>query len=393
MASVQDAFTIDISQLHTDAVRVLRQYGVVVLSNAVDRDVCAEHARQLVLQALSMSDPSVSVRRPDSWVKEKIPPAVRPGLMQGRIGATKAAWDIRTMPIWHTVFEAVYSGLRDKLVSDFTTSIDGINILPPRRETNFDPEAPDWAHIDTTTRRDDDDPSDPELAYTCVQGQLVLNDSTAGFRCSPGSHRLYREIMDIEGVVGNDDAARAGGWCRLSPRNYPEAKRIIEAAGGAFQIPVVAPQGSIILWLSSTLHSAKAQDAHNKHTPTEGPIPNWRVVSYVCYRPKDEVTSLQLALRRDALRTGRCTNHAGNKVFPRYPPTQRDTIYTDTVRRFVDAAEDERFRPAIISPAMRALLYRRGDPTPWSVEKELENIEAFPLRLAGSAAFRRGSRK
>ena len=87
------------------------------------------------------------------------------------------------------------------------TSIDGINIKPnlvgpydnsnPSISTSSDftlNASTDWAHIDQTS-------GDP---LKCVQGQIVLANTTACFRCSPKSCFLFNEIMKITNTKGSE---------------------------------------------------------------------------------------------------------------------------------------------------------------------------------------------
>jgi hypothetical protein len=54
----------------------------------------------------------------------------------------------------------------------------------------------------------------------------------------------------------------------------------------------------MILWLSSTVHSAKLQDKHHGAAAVtagaDARLRNWRCVVYVCFRPKEEVDDAHL---------------------------------------------------------------------------------------------------
>jgi hypothetical protein len=85
----------------------------------------------------------------------------RDGLFQTRVGSVKAAWNVRADPRLATVFTATYSGLRGEPVTDFVTSIDGVNVRPPAKPYH-DPSV-DWAHLDLGRYGQ---------TYECVQGQV-----------------------------------------------------------------------------------------------------------------------------------------------------------------------------------------------------------------------------
>ncbi len=172
---------------------------------------------------------------------------VRDGLFQCRVGNVKAAWDLRCDERVHSVFRAAYSSLRGRAVDDFTTSIDAVNVRPPVAPFYDADSSRDWAHFDLTR---------PGMAYECVQGQVVLTDTTAGFRCSPRSHSIYEEIQRKVMHLPETDTR---DWGLLRPDAYPAVEEMVKAIHGAFQIPILTRKGSMILWLSATLHSAKLQ--------------------------------------------------------------------------------------------------------------------------------------
>ena len=64
------------------------------------------------------------------------------------------------------------------------------------------------------------------------------------------------------------------------PTRCPDLSQMVEDAGGAFQVPILAPRGSVILWLSSTLHSAKVQDPPGSVPLPKSPWTDWRCVVY-----------------------------------------------------------------------------------------------------------------
>lgn len=79
-----------------------------------------------------------------------------------------------------------------------------------------------------------------------------------------------------------------------------------------------APAGSLILWLSSTIHSAMPQQRipmprECAKVKPATPFFDWRGVVYICMRPKEEVHDFALLER--ALRGNLSTNHAGERIF------------------------------------------------------------------------------
>jgi len=80
----------------------------------------------------------------------------------------------------------------------------------------------------------------------------------------------------------------------------------------------LAPRGSVIVWTSTTVHSAKLQDQIEKPLETDRYY-GWRGVVYVCYRPKEEFTKGQIKKRVMAYEQNRTTNHWGTHIFNKKP--------------------------------------------------------------------------
>lgn len=199
--------------------------------------------------------------------------------------------------------------IRGYEIDDFVTSIDAVNLHPPigpysAKLGEGDIDEKDWAHLDQTFR-DCEKPSE-----RCVQGQVVLNDSSACFRCSPGSHRIFGDILDMHGI----DKGEKGNWCKFDSSSYPIIKSAIEEAGGQWQMPIRTKAGSVILWFSSTIHSAMHQ-SEDVELDEADPLSDWRAVVYVCYRPKYEVDAAHFTRLQRCFAENRLTNHWGSRMF------------------------------------------------------------------------------
>ena len=301
----------------------------------------------------------------------------------------------------------------------FVCSLDGINIqqndVPYEVLTG---KAKDWPHLDQTL------PHDP---YLCVQGQVLLTNSTASFRCTPKSHLKFAEILAACGVAENSthnwlkftdeqvelvqtilkDAAKIPAAAAMPEAKMPasvppggEAVHPPESAtafppggadeaapggpeavsgstgstsapppalfddvkltsssgaggGGAlvevlddvdsplptnWQIPIRASRGSVILWTSSTIHSAMS--SQKKEQPCkQDPWLGWRGVVYVCYRPFEEFSRKEIELLEDLLRTNRGTNHWATKVSAAKGAGARFQTQTETVKKLTQDPE------------------------------------------------------
>merc|ERR1712232_373506 len=82
----------------------------------------------------------------------------------------------------------------------------------------------------------------------------------------------------------------------------------------SYQVPVRVPKGSVIMWLSTTLHSGGC--AEREEIPTAlDPFKGWRGVVYVCHRPKEEFTTHELDTLERCIKENRGTNHTSTRVF------------------------------------------------------------------------------
>lgn len=146
----------------------------------------------------------------------------------------------------------------------------------------------------------------------CVQGQVVLNDSSACFRCSPRSHKIFDSVLDMHGI----DKGEKGNWCKFNSSSYPALKEAVEEAEGQWQIPIRTKAGSVILWFSSTIHSVMHQSEDVEHDEAD-PLSDLRAVVYICYRPKFEVPKTHIARLQRCFAENRLTNHWGSRMFPK----------------------------------------------------------------------------
>lgn len=174
--------------------------------------------------------------------------------------------------------------------------------------------ARDWAHLDQSFRGWSDRAGSSldvdegeERAYLCVQGQVVLRSTSACLRASVGSHRYLEEVLRMKNVSEKDRTR----WVKLG-NDEPRIKSFLEENGVEYQIPIFAPKGSVVLWLSSTIHSAMAPTT--LFPLEEDPRSNGRLVFYVCYRPFDEFSKIQRKSRVRALLENRGTPHWGDQL-------------------------------------------------------------------------------
>jgi hypothetical protein len=317
----------NIKQNSTEVLKQFREWGVLVITNVFTKPECQKHCESLI-HSLETISPPLSSSDLKTWKPENLPSGPRSGLFQTLVSCFPAVLEIRTDDRIREIFEIVYSNLRETPVKDFFTSMDGINVKPPIPPFQNDSESKDWAHLDQTIRGE---------PFRCVQGQVVLSDTSAGFRASPKSHLVYDDLLE-EHMPERQDLLNLGtvpeGSCTLSrvpqndtsnwwkvPHPYDTFKAQVEKVGGQWQVPIEAPAGSFVAWFSSTVHSARYQTKTEMPKVPKALLDNWRFVVYVCYRPKSDVPQKKRKRHEERLRRcfeeGRVTNHWGTRMFPK----------------------------------------------------------------------------
>ena len=317
----------------------LRDYGVAVITEVFTDEYCNElmtntiNAMKIISPELQ-TDTISGLKR--TWVDQNLMPQTRAGLFQR--GYSFLSWPVRSDPKVIGLFHDAYSRLRGHPVTETVTSLDGINIRPPIAPFTGAND-PDWAHLDQTESTN---------KFECIQGQAVLTNTTAGFRCSPKSHLVFNEILAAHNKTG-----LRGNWFKFSPSMYRSMEKKVKDAGGEWQVPIIAPRGSIIFWLSSTVHSAKLADRSSALTAikSEDPWDQWRGVFYVCHRPKAEATSRHLADLSTAYFQNRTTNHWGTKIFPNKPGGRFNEMeFSPQIRTYISNPQTIYSLPGITRP-------------------------------------------
>lgn len=305
--------------------RLLKEYGVVVVSDVFSAERCNQEMTRTLSQICKIS-PEVKLGSmkeiEETWTRENLMPQTRSGLFQN--GYSFLSWPIRSAPEVVAIFQEAYTALRGEPVVELVSSLDAINIRPPIKPFTT-PSAKDWAHIDQTLS---DNP------YECVQGQVVLTNTTAAFRCSPKSHLIYKDLLKSAGKLGNK-----ANWFKIPEPTYRTAREMLDKVDGEWQKVIQVPRGSVILWLSSVIHSAVMASKESKRTqinPQE-PWDQWRGVFYVCHRPKSEVSEEHIRQLQTAFKDNRTTNHWGNKLFATSLPTRfmSMTHYNETIQKYI----------------------------------------------------------
>jgi hypothetical protein len=333
---------------------VLREWGVAVVKNVFSLGECRSVMDQMVHALEVLSSGHFDHRRAtETWDPSVLPPMVRSGLVQALMGNLSEVADMRSHPRCVHLFRVLHSELRGVAVDELVTSIDGINIRPPV-EPFHDDRTEDWPHVDVSRKG---------CMFNCVQSQVVLNNTSAAFRCSPKSHTLYERLLSPE--FGGHE--QEGDWTRLQRSYKADFEAAVVAAGGKFQVPVHASAGDMIFWLSSTLHSAQVQRRGTKAWVCDpaDPLKNWRAVVYVCLLPRADVDDRHIYRLHYAAANNRTTNHNGRRLFPLVPPTQAGVEFHPDIAELIEDPSKVYDRlPPTTNPAWIQLLGKPSVPAP-----------------------------
>lgn len=315
---------------------LLRKYGVAILEDAVGVDLC-DRACKEIFAAFCHLNPALADW--DMWKRaDELPPAVRHGLYQCLFSNLRTVWELRASEKMVDTARKCYTAFRGpSFDGSLVVSGDGINVQAPfvrrvvKKKTPGGHETSgDWAHLDQAANKD---------PYACVQGQVCLSTTDASFRCTPGSHLAFRDIVHDWGM----DAAK-DNWLK-----FDEARLAYGTTRERFthwQVPVIPrKRGSAIFWLSSTIHSARGVQTSGESPRLSGEhFQDWRFVVYVCHRPLSEFTDNQLKRRQLCYTDNRVANHWTDKLFSancnHYKPLKMADRYGQLYKEIVYQPQD-----------------------------------------------------
>ena len=288
-----DAKDIDIDNLK----QIMEKYGVCIIENYFENP--DQYVDDIFDWFTSIS--STLTEDPESWSIYNTPsgPNSRFGMYKSLVGHCPTVYKLReeVYPLYTLLHN------EEKLI----TSIDGMSFYPPTQ--TYMKKTKDWPHIDQFKTSDE----------ICYQSQCVLTDTNASFVCTPGSHKLFDHIKaNYESKMD---------WLSFDKQKIDELKQMLSEYAKEeydellynWQIPIVAPKGSLILWYSNTIHSSRPQtefDFSEKITGSR--FEGWRCVVYVCQRKKENFTKRNLTTIKRCVTEGRMTNHWGKNMNPKY---------------------------------------------------------------------------
>ena len=285
-----DDFTVDFKSFDEERFRsIYEEYGVCVVLNAFSDEFCDSKVNEIVSFFENLG---TGITRDDAntFSEEKVPQETKPGMYHGLVGNLPAVWELRTADVVRKCFSVLY-----QYDGKFICSSDGFTLTPNRAY----PKPKDWPQVNQTT----------EGMFRCVQGQAVLTNTTSAFVCSPKSHLLHGELITLYKSRNTNNILRL-------ERNLEHAAKIekrVAEIGGAWQIPVEVPRGSLIFWTSALIHSAWPSLVTEVPDETD-PWKGWSCAVDICYRPVHQFTRDEIAKRAECVLTNRQTNNSAAKV-------------------------------------------------------------------------------
>lgn len=300
----QMTLSINDPEFKTRLIQVIKDYGVCIIKNVMS----SLEADQITDRTVSAFEKISGFKRNNlkTWTTQNLPPQVRPGLFHEVVCNIPSVNDVRFNKNIIQIFRTYYSHFKGVEYSDqdLIVSNDGLNLkpglVPPYSNLEKDS---DWAHLDQTL--------ESENPYKCIQGQIVLSNTSAGFRASPRSHLLFKEFLQQP-----DNRFNKTNFLKFEQAQYPAMKQMVESVGGQWQIKIPASKGDFIIWLSSTVHSAILQEKPERPLKTD-PWNGWRHVVYICFRPRVEFLEKELRTKYEGFLANKVSNHWGTMIFPK----------------------------------------------------------------------------
>ena len=167
----------------------IKENGYLVIDDLFSKEECDSLVDQTI-NAFQTINPNLNHKDEKSWVAPQLPPQTRTGMYQSLISNIKPVREVRENEKYKRLFSEIYSRIKPEYNSgdELVCSIDGINFKPNNRGPYSKSITRDWAHLDQTKRDD---------IYKCLQGQVVLSNTSACFVCSPKSHKIHKQILEI----------------------------------------------------------------------------------------------------------------------------------------------------------------------------------------------------
>ena len=281
----------------------LDEYGVAIIPNILDEEECSKFESGMFdyLEHITQKFETPINRNNTETFKEWYKLLPKHGMLQQHfwIGHAQFNWDLRTNPKIINVFRNIYD------TDDLLVSFDGASFSPPHEITKRGYyKNNDWLHVDQNYLRND---------FECIQSWITakdVNEGDATLTVLVGSHNFHKDCQDEFGIDNKDD------WYKLN-----EEQVDFYYVNGCKKIDIICPTGSLVLWDSRTVHAGKEALKTRKKD-------NFRMVSYLCYTPRNMASKKVIKKRIEAFENMRTTSHWPHKckLFPKNPRTYGNAL-------------------------------------------------------------------
>lgn len=298
--------------------KTLEKYGVAIIPNVLDEEEIEEMKDGMwtFLEEITSECP-VPINRDDvetyhtfreMWNRHSM-------LIQlWGIGHSRMMWTLRENP---KIIE-IFAGLWEVDSEELLVSFDGASFhIPPELDTlskrgrgwlmKRKAQPTGWLHTDQGWGKRGK--TSLAKAFECIQSWVTAFDVRKGdatLKILEGSHSFHEEMGAEFNLTSSKD------WHQITPEQHQ-----FYLDRGCKEACITCPAGSMVFWDSRTIHSGQE--------PLKGrPKPNFRLVGYLCYTPRELATPAVLKRKIKAYEEGRTTNHWPHKpkLFPETPYTR-----------------------------------------------------------------------
>ena len=279
-----------------DVRNILEEYGVAIVPNVLDADECQKMIDDTwnYLSYITQSWPiPISKNDKTTWSQfYRLCPSHSMLMQHFSIGHSQAAWDVRQNP---KVVD-IYANIWECSANDLLSSFDGMSLCLPPEVTNRGWERANhsWYHTDQSYM------NPYELSVQSWLTAYDVNPGDSTLTVFEGSHRFHAEFQAHFGVTDKSN------WFKLNPEHEQ-----FYLDKGCVKTRIICPAGSMVLWDSRTIHCSTNPSKHRE-------FPNYRLISYVCYKPRDnsnqKLLVKQLKKKQSAFTSLRNTTHTPDNV-------------------------------------------------------------------------------
>jgi hypothetical protein len=292
-----------------NVLETLDQYGVAIIPNVLSEIECQQMrngAWEYLEHITQNIDVPIKQNNPTSWKSyKKLFPKNGMLLQQWGIGHAQFNWNLRQNPKIVDIFAHIWNVDPDQLFVSF----DGSSFSFPPETTNFGWKRGIKLHCDQSFMQND---------FKCIQSWIGANDTEEGdatLCVLEGSHKYHAEFKQQFNHLTENELKN--NWFILSEAHI---NWFIQEKNCELKY-IKCPKGSLVLWDSRLIHSG-SEPMKNR------PNPKMRIVSYLCYMPKQMSSNKNNQKRIKAYEELRTTSHWVDdvKIFPKIPRTYGEPI-------------------------------------------------------------------